>query len=187
LDAEKCGIDVLFFGVQKTFALPPGLAIAVVSEKALEKSKTIKNKGYYFNFEVLAEYEEKNNTPATPAIPLIYGLKKQLERIDEETLKKRFERHQNMLDLIKTWSKKTGFEFFAEKDYESPTVSCLIPPKNIKVSDVVENLKTRGFTVPSGYGKLKESCFRIGHMGEHKEEDVKNLLNAITRITNNNL
>lgn len=187
LDAEKLGIDVLFFGVQKTFALPPGLAVAVVSNRALKKSHLVKNKGYYFNFEVLEKHGLKNNTPATPAIPLIYGLKKQLERIEKEGINKRFLRHEKMLKTVKIWAKKNRFKFFAEKGFESPTVSCLITPKNIKVSELIENLKEHGFTVPGGYGKLKESTFRIGHMGEHNPKDLKKLLNAITKIVNNKI
>jgi len=184
-DVEKLGIDVLFFGVQKTFALPPGLTIAVVSERALEKSKKIQNKGYYFNFEVLAEYNAKNNTPSTPAIPLIYGLKKQLERMKTESIKNRFERHNQMLDAVKAWSQNNGFKLFAEKGYESPTVTCLIPPEDISVQKLVEKLKEEGFTVPAGYGKLKEQAFRIGHMGENNQKDVENLLVAITNLIKN--
>ena len=38
-------IDVYLFGLQKCFALPPGLAVAAVSDEALKKAKNVKNRG----------------------------------------------------------------------------------------------------------------------------------------------
>lgn len=180
LEMESWGIDVMLFGVQKTFALPPGLAIAVVSKRAFEKSLTVKNKGYYFNFEVFAKYNEKNNTPDTPAIPLIRALRKQLERIETEGLNKRYDRHKQMMEMVNTWRQKHDIQFFSEEGYQSPTVSTLKVPPNITIETFTQKLKEKGYTVPGGYGQLKDSTFRIGHMGEHTTENIEKLLEAMT-------
>ena len=182
LKMKEWDIDVMLFSVQKAFALPPGLAIAVVSKRAFEKSKQVKNKGYYFNFEQFAKYNAKNNTPATPAIPVIYALRKQLERMKKEGIKTRYARHKKMLDLVDQWRTTNNFNFFSEKGYQSPTVSTLEIPKNTNVQEFIENLKQRQFTVPAGYGPLKQSTFRIGHMGEHTPENIQNLLNIMTEV-----
>ena len=36
-----------------------------------------------------------------------------------------------------------------------------------------------GFTVATGYGKLKEPTFRIGHMGDHTLDELETLLNVL--------
>lgn len=179
---KEWDIDIMFFGVQKTFALPPGLSILVVSERAFQKSLGVKNKGYYFNFEVFAKYNEKNNTPATPVIPIIYGLRKQLERIKKEGLQKRFLRHKAMLDLVKAWAMQNKFKFFSEEGYESPTVSALQAPDGFNIAKLLAQIKHRGFEISPGYGPLKDKTFRIGHMGEHTPDDVKELLNAMSQL-----
>ena len=176
------GIDVMFFGVQKSFALPPGLAVAVVSKRALERSMSVKNKGYYFNFEIFAKYSEKNNTPSTPAISLIRGLRKQLQRIEEEGLKNRLERHASMQAIMEEWMGENGLEFFSEERYRSPTVSALRKPNKVGITDMVSAMKVKGFTISGGYGKLKEETFRIGHMGEHNAESLINMLKNLEAI-----
>jgi aspartate aminotransferase-like enzyme len=182
LDLEKCGIDIMFFGVQKTFALPPGLSVGVISKRAYEKSLTVKNRGYYFNFEVFEEYAQKDSTPATPAIQIIYALKKQLERISREGVLNRYNRHAQMQTLIEKFCKKQNIEFFSENGFRSPTVSTIKKPENFDIQEIVSQLKEKGYTVPGGYGPLKDLTFRIGHMGEHNEKTIKNLLDDLTQI-----
>ena len=72
LHFDELGWDVAFASVQKAFAIPPGLAIAAVSKRALEKSKNVPGRGYYFNFELWAESDAKNQTLTTPNIPILW-------------------------------------------------------------------------------------------------------------------
>ena len=46
-------------------------------------------------------------------------------------------------------------------------------------ADLVAALKKRGFTLGGGYGRFKESTFRIGHMGEVQTTDLAALLTAM--------
>lgn len=182
LDVKACGIDVFLFGVQKCFALPPGLTLAVVSPRALKKSLQIKNKGYYFNFEEFAQFNLRNNTPATPAISLIYALQVQLQRIAAEGLQKRLDRHQIMANQVAEWAQKNHFTFFSEEGFRSPTVSVLNIRPDLTVEILTKGMKEKGFTISAGYGPLKKDTFRIGHMGEHTPKSVATLLSALTDL-----
>ncbi|MGA0854293.1 MAG: pyridoxal-phosphate-dependent aminotransferase family protein, partial [Luteolibacter sp.] len=73
INMDALGIDVLLAGVQKALALPPGLTVFACSEAAIERAKSMPNRGYYFDFIEFAKNAEKNNTPSTPAISLIFG------------------------------------------------------------------------------------------------------------------
>ena len=86
IPVDALGIDCCIFGVQKAFALPPGLAVFTATEKALERAKTVENRGYYFDFMEFATNDDKDNTPSTPCISLIYGLDCQLQRFFAEGL-----------------------------------------------------------------------------------------------------
>ena len=44
---DDWGIDVILTGSQKALALPPGLALFSVSQKAFERAKKIEGRGYY--------------------------------------------------------------------------------------------------------------------------------------------
>ena len=71
---DELGWDVGFASVQKAFGLPPGFTVAAVSKRAVEKAKSVPDKGYYFNFIEWAKAAEKNQTLVTPSIPHIMGL-----------------------------------------------------------------------------------------------------------------
>ena len=105
VDVDGWGIDVCLFGVQKAMALPAGLACCSISEKALEKSRKVEDRGYYFDFQVFEKYFNRNQTPTTAAISILQGLNYQLGKIlNIEGLDNRFIRHQKMGDLTRKWS-----------------------------------------------------------------------------------
>src|SRR5690606_27674652 len=90
---DELGIDVLLTGVQKAFALPPGLALFACSEAALQRASTVPHRGYYFDFAEFQKNAEQNMTPSTPSIGHVYALASKLDEIEAEGLAARYERH----------------------------------------------------------------------------------------------
>ncbi len=184
IDFDGWGLDVVLASTQKCFALPPGLTVTLVSERALKKAETVEHRGYYFDFLLQRRYyQERHQTPATPAISLLYALQYQLQRIQEETLERRYARHREMAEIARAWARK-HFALFAEPGYESPTVTTITNTRGISVKDLNQALAQRGFTLSNGYGKLKEKTFRIGHMGDLTPGELRELLAAINDILN---
>ncbi|MFW6110479.1 MAG: pyridoxal-phosphate-dependent aminotransferase family protein [Thermoproteota archaeon] len=181
LEVDKLEIDVCLFGVQKAMALPPGLAICSVSDSVLEKAKEIQNRGYYFDFLNFSKYWKKRQTPTTPAIPQIYALNYQLDKIFEEGLENRYRRHKKMAEFVRGWAKKR-FELFPEEKFASNTVTCVKNSRGIDMTDLLGKLQSRGYIVSNGYGKLKNKTFRIAHMGETTLDEVEELLTVIDDI-----
>jgi len=176
MEPDLWDLDIVLTSSQKAFALPPGLAFASVSDRALEKAKTIPCRGYYFDYVTLEKYLVKDQTPATPAISLLYALDMQLDAILAEGLEARWARHLAMRDLVVRWAKARGFQLFAEEAYASPTVTTIANAHGLVVKDLNAFLRQRGMVVSNGYGKLKDKCFRIGHMGDWQVEDIEELL-----------
>ncbi len=181
IEVDKLGLDVCLAGVQKAFALPPGLAVAAVSKKALEKSAKAENKGYYFDFVEFQKYQEKNQTPTTPAISHIFAINKQLDKFFAEGLDNRFARHLEMANYIREWAKK-NFALFPEPGLESVTLTCITNTKGISVADLNKKLAEKDMTLSNGYGDLKEKTFRIAHMGDLTMKDMKELITAVNEI-----
>jgi len=176
------GIDVCLASSQKAFALPPGLAVGIVSDRALKKAETVKGRGHYCDFIGIKDYyEKKGQTPSTPAITLMYAMDKQLDKIAAEGMEKRYKRHLEMATQVQEWGKKY-FSLFTEPGYESVTVSCMNNTRKISVADLNKELGKRGFAISNGYGKLKELAFRIAHMGDLTPDEIKELLTNINDI-----
>jgi aspartate aminotransferase-like enzyme len=122
IDVDAYGIDVCLAGLQKAFSLPAGLAVANVSAKALDRAKSVPDRGYYFDFLEMLKYDERDQTPSTPAIPQINALDAQLDAILAEGLDRRFERHASLGRIVRDWARE-HFGLFAEEGFESDTVT----------------------------------------------------------------
>lgn len=179
LEFDAWDLDVALTSSQKAFALPAGLAFCAVSDRALEKAGQVTNRGYYFDFLTLEKYLLRDQTPATPAISLLYALDRQLDDMLSEGMENRFARHLAMRDRTIGWAVDRGFNLFAARGYESPTVTCVKNDRGIDVGLLNEYLRAQGMIISNGYGPLKGKNFRIAHMGDTQIGDLEQLLRAI--------
>jgi predicted phosphoserine aminotransferase len=177
--------DFLLTGSQKALALPPGLALGVASERALERAASIPARSYYFDLLAFDRRAREYQTTNTPAVSLFYALERQLERITAEGLDRRIGRHRAMAERTCEWVKGLrssigdGYGILASEDYRSPTVTAVTLPDSVSGSRVVAAVRQRGFTIATGYGALKQRCIRIGHMGDHTMGELDVLLDVI--------
>ncbi|MCF7797383.1 MAG: alanine--glyoxylate aminotransferase family protein [Lentisphaeria bacterium] len=180
---DEWGVDVVFASVQKAWALPPGFSVMAISDKALARAEQTPTaqKGFYFDLNRLAKSGAKGQTPITPSIPHLYGLESQLERMAAETLETRFQRHREMAQRTRDWG-VDRFGLFAERGYESDTVTCFSNRQGIDLSKMIQLADREGFIVSGGYGDLKGKTFRIGHMGEHTLAGLEELLGVLDAI-----
>ncbi|MCC7431325.1 alanine--glyoxylate aminotransferase family protein [bacterium] len=176
IEIDKLGIDVCLASLQKAWALPPGYALVSVSEKAMQRSKSLTNKGHYFDFEVYEEFYTKNQTPYTPSLPHLYALLAQSERFLKEGPENRFARHKKMAEITRKWVSDNGFALFSEEGYHSETLTCVKNTREIDVEQTAKILKTKGYLFDKGYGKIKGKTFRIAHMGETDVEKLGKFL-----------
>jgi aspartate aminotransferase-like enzyme len=181
IEFDAWGLDVCLAGVQKCFALPPGLTVCAVSDRARERCQTVPNRGFYFAWDVMDGKYEKHQTPATPAISLIQALNKQMDAILAEGLDNRWARHEEMAHFVQDWARKY-FKLYSDERYLSHTVTNIENNRGISVADLNKALGERGAMISNGYGTLKEKCFRIAHMGDITLDDLKWLTAQIEDI-----
>ncbi|WP_432401307.1 pyridoxal-phosphate-dependent aminotransferase family protein [Wukongibacter sp. M2B1] len=183
VEVDKLGVDICIASTQKCLGLPPGLAICSISQKALDAAKEVPNRGLYLDLLTLYEYIQKKDHqyPSTPSLPHMFALDYQLDKILEEGLDNRFNRHLEMAKYVREWANK-HFEMLAEERYASNTLTTVKNTKGISVSDLNKELGKRGYMISNGYGDLKEKTFRIAHMAETTLDEVKQLLSIIEEI-----
>jgi len=177
--ADQWGLDVCLTSSQKAIAIPPGLALCSVSDRAMERAASVPNRGFYFDFLTYEKSAAKNNTPATPAISLMQALDAQMDAVAAEGWQNRFARHKRMQKQVADWVVARGFDFFTEEPYRSPTVTAVTNTHSIDVGKLNTFLRQHNMLISNGYGDLKGKTFRIAHMGDTTEADVANLLKTI--------
>lgn len=177
VETDAWGFDFTFTGSQKALALPPGLTLGIASQRMLERSKTLPARGLYFDLPSFEQAMSKFQPTNTPALSLFFALDRQLDRIAAEGgIEARWKRHEAMRQTVERWAQAQGIAYLPREGRRSWTVSCLRLPAGKSAKDVVAKLKAQGWTIGSGYGALKDSTIRIGHMGDHSVASLEELL-----------
>ena len=179
IEMDAWGLDMVLASSQKCLALPPGLALAAVSDRAIACAQKVPERGWYFDLVRMETHLNQDSTPATPAISLVYALDRQLDRIINEGLENRFSRHSAMAGRVQDWVLANGFEIFAQEGYRSQTVTAVSNTLSLDIAELNTFLMSKGMQIADGYGNLRGSTFRIAHMGETQIEDINNLLTAL--------
>ncbi|HET9948367.1 MAG TPA: alanine--glyoxylate aminotransferase family protein [Longimicrobiales bacterium] len=191
LRPDDWGLDFVLTGSQKSFALPPGLAFGVASERMMERSAQVKNKGVYFDLQQYASSQEKWQSPSTPALSTLYALQVQLGRMKAEGMPARWARHQAMAERTWRWVDEmrergtglgAGLRVLAPEGFRSPCVTAITVADGESGPKVSKAMQERGWVIGGGYGKMKPSSFRIGHMGDHTLEELEALLGVLSEV-----
>ncbi|MFI3243299.1 MAG: alanine--glyoxylate aminotransferase family protein [Akkermansia sp.] len=189
IEVDKLGIDILITSTQKALALPPGLAICAMSQKAYDRTAEVENRGLYFDLRTIWDFIDKKNYQytSTPCLSLMYALDYQLEKIiNEEGIDNRFARHEEMAAYIRDWANKY-FRVYPNAKYLSKTLTVIDAcPKGgselISIPALNAELAKRNMQLGNGYGGLKDKTFRIAHMGDLTMDDMKAITGALEEI-----
>lgn len=176
---DEWDLDVALCSSQKAFAMPPGLAMCAISDRALAKAKTIPNRGYYWDVVTLAKSYDKDQTPNTSPLPMLYALDVQLDDMLAEGMENRFARHIAQRDMVIDYVRSKGFELYGHPAYASPVVTNVANSRNISIGGLNKFLRTKGMILSDGYGDLKGKAMRIAHMGDITTADLEELFAAM--------
>jgi len=178
---EKFHVDFCCFGSQKGLENPPGLGILGVSRRAINRFQSqSKNYGWYANLYYWLEAAEKKKLRKDVAYPSIVtmpvnnirALEKSLQNIADEGIEERIKRHKKIASIVRNGIKKLGFALFAEKGYESSTVTAVCNNLNIDVQELIAFLIEKyHLQISNGLGGMFNKIFRIGHIGQSASLD----------------
>lgn len=178
---DEWGIDVCVASCQKGVAIPPGLTLFSVSERAMERAAKTHYRGMYFDFMEYRRQAETSSIPFTPSISHYFALDRQLDHIlREEGLEKRWERHQRMREITLDRIAAVA-DPMCPRDIASPSVSAL-RPRNASPREVLDRMKARGFTLGGGYGQWRDQTIRIGHMGDVDIDSLQAMLDVLVEV-----
>ncbi len=190
---EDWGIDVVLTASQKAIGVPPGLALMVVSEKAMqtwEKRKTPAT-GYYTDWAnwlpIMKAYE--SNQPAyfgTPATNLIKALEKGLENIINEGMQQRFKRHEILGKAFRAAMIALGLTIIPSSETLSAnTLSAPYLPDGVQFADFMAAMGHTKVAIAGGLlQSIKTRYFRVGHMGSTGMDEIRLCVEGISFALN---
>ncbi len=172
LRTDAWGADVVVSGSQKGLMLPPGLGLLSVSKKAWKLVEQAKCPRYYFDLREAKKALDKIDTPFTPAITLVIGLREALNAIQKEGLENIWARHSRMAKATRAAMLALGLELFAP-NASSDAVTAVKVPQGLDGENLVKLLRQKyGVSFAGGQAELKGKVFRIAHMGYITPEDI---------------
>ena len=181
---DEWGIEILVSGSQKGFMIPPGLSFLSCSDRAFEAYKNCKYPSFYFDFGAHKKSLEKDTTPFTPNVNLIFGLHKALEMLKEEGLEAIYERHYKISKGIRAAVKAVGLELLVkDENAASRAITAIVPPESLSVPDIRSAFqKDYDIVVANGQGKFLNKIFRMGHLGYVSERDAITAIGALEGV-----
>lgn len=181
LDMGDLGIDALILSSQKALALPPGLSVAVLSERAVGRIGTVPPRSYYFDFDRYLADLPRGQTPFTPAVGVIRQLERRLSQVLQAGVTRQIAGVRALaLDFRE---KIRGLPFRLFPECPSNAVTALEPLEGMPPSFYVNRLAEEFgiFVCPNG-GPLRDRIFRVGHLGELTPEDNTRLADALRSL-----
>jgi len=192
VDLTGSGAATYATSTQKSLALPAGFGLLFVSDEAVEKAKTVKNKGFATDIIGQLGRAQKSQTLTTPNCTLANQMAVQLDYIvNVEGIDKRFARHAQMRGMVADFvAGLPGFELLAPEGHRSPTLTAVRVPAGMTVDmlkKVKEAMRAKGYLFDPGYGKLNTDLeekgqrvlLRLGHMGDITPDMLAAYLEAL--------
>lgn len=184
LRMDEWKIDAVVTGSQKGLMIPPGLALVAVQASLVEKIKSMKSKSYYLSLQDALKSQEANDTPWTPAVSLIIGLKYALELIEKEGMESVWKRHSRLGESVRRGVTALGLKLFSTSP--SNAVTPVFLPEGVDWKSFNGNLKKKdGITIAGGQGPYTGKIFRISHLGYYDDFDMITVMAGIERALKN--
>jgi alanine-glyoxylate transaminase / serine-glyoxylate transaminase / serine-pyruvate transaminase len=179
-EMDAWGVDVLLTGAQKALAVPPGLAILAVGERARERREALGTISAYYAD--LRRWDPVVDDPtryfSTHATSMLRALEASLDAIAAEGLPRRFERHRRVARAIRAGFAELGLLPFTDAEALAPTLSALRTPEGVDEAELRSGMAGRGVVVAGCLGPFAGKGIRVGHMGEVGPAEVERTLAA---------
>jgi len=166
LEMERWEIDVVISGSQKGLMIPAGLGLVAIGTRAWERTRDARSARYYWDWK-----KYQGPLPFTPALTLLFQLEAALEYVTTQGLPDFFRRKADVAGSIRDLVKQSRFEIYARRPGNG--ITAVVPNPGFDIAAFIRRLERDfGIQIAGGLGRLKDSTFRIGHVGFVGDEEL---------------
>jgi len=178
-DMQALGADIMITGSQKALACPPGIAVMCLSPRALERSSQIKCKCQYLDLQSALKNMERGQTPWTPAVGILLQINARLKEIEANGgVEAEVARTANLANYFRNKLVELNLPFEIVSESLSNAVTPL-HPTTASAYDIFLKIKDEyGMWICPNGGEMKDTIFRVGHIGCLTTADYDQLIDA---------
>ena len=176
-DMAGLGADIMITGSQKALACPPGISVMALSPKALARIESVKCKCQYLDLKIALKNAERGQTPWTPAVSILRQINVRLKEIDANGgVEAEIARTASLANYFRDRLKGLPFEIISESLSNAVTP---LHPTTASAYDIFLKIKDEyGMWICPNGGDMKDSVFRVGHIGALTTADYDKLITA---------
>lgn len=171
------GVDIMLTGSQKALACPPGISVMVLSPKAIERINNSKCVCQYLDLQIALKNMERGQTPWTPAVGILRQINARLKEIDANGgVEGEIARIGALATYFRKKIKNLPFEIVSESLSNAVTP---LHPITASAYDIFLKIKDEyGMWICPNGGDMKDTIFRVGHIGALTNNDYDKLIAA---------
>lgn len=178
-DMAALEAGIMITGSQKALACPPGIAVMALAPSALERIEKTKCCCQYLDLKLALKNQERGQTPWTPAVGVLRQINVRLKEIDAAGGDKaEIERTAHLANYFRSKLKENNLPFEIISESLSNAVTPL-HPTTASAYDIFLKIKDEyGMWICPNGGSMKDTVFRVGHIGALTTADYDKLIAA---------
>jgi aspartate aminotransferase-like enzyme len=172
-EMDAWGIDLVVSASQKAWMGSPGIAIAALGERAWAATESAQMPRVYWDLAEARKWAEKGQTPWTPAVSVLFGLRVGVRRLLEEGREQTWARHAAIAAAVQAGLEALGLQLVAAPQDRSTTVTAAWLPDGLEWAPFNAAMRAKGLIVAGGQGAWAGKILRFGHMGDVGIEEME--------------
>ena len=178
-DMAALNAGVMITGSQKALACPPGIAVMALAPSALKRIENNRCCCQYFDLKIALKNQDRGQTPWTPAVGVLRQINVRLKEIDAAGGDRvEIERTARLANYFRNKIKEHDLPFEIISESLSNAVTPLHPTTQ-SANEIFLKIKDEyGMWICPNGGDMKDSVFRVGHIGCLTEADYDKLIYA---------
>lgn len=178
-DMAALDAGVMITGSQKALACPPGIAVMALAPSALKRIEKTKCCCQYLDLKLALKNQDRGQTPWTPAVGVLRQINVRLKEIDVAGGDKyEIERTAHLAQYFRDKLKENNLPFEIISESLSNAVTPLHPTTQSAFEIFLKIKDEYGMWICPNGGDMKDTVFRVGHIGYLQEKDYDQLINA---------
>lgn len=186
-EMDKLGAGIMITGSQKALACPPGIAIIVLSPSALQRVEKSSCCCQYFDLKSALRNQVRGQTPWTPAVGILRQINARLKEIESAGgVETEIARTTRLANYFREMLRENNLPFEIVSESLSNAVTPLHPTTQSAYQIFLRIKDEYGMWVCPNGGSMKDTIFRVGHIGCLTEKDYDQLISAFLDLRDKN-
>ncbi len=178
-EMDGWGVDLVLSASQKAWMASPGIAIAALGDRARAAGESATMPRFYWDFREARRWAEKGQTPWTPAVSVLFGLRVGVQRLKAEGRERTWARHAAIAAGAAAGIEAAGLRLVAPEGRRSNTVTAAWLPDGLDWVAFNAAMRAKGLVIAGGQGVWAGRILRFGHMGDIGWEPIGDALRVL--------